>query len=427
MTCTFQDQTEAVSIHTQKGIDFFEKYGTFVKERALIEEEYASKLRNLAKKNLGKKKDEDTKAFTYNNSFNAMLHELESLAGQHEVIADRLRKDIHPGVMQKALNLRQTRKGHLQDLQSLNASLTRTVENMEKAQKQYAKVFKEAEAAHVKYLKNDKNMDLSRAEVEKSKNAAFLKSQSCEEAKQTYAHALETANRAKHDYYESKLPGLLMAMKAADIDRINETKLAMQKTVEAETSVMKIIQACYDDMMKAVLSINPDVDTQVVVDQNVSGYPVPEDYGFEDLGDPANSVFGNDGSDSSSMKKGTIGSQKNGTTGKAIGRRQSMHQKLFGGSSEKPAKTNGSTGDYGNLPPQQRCRKIQQKLEELESEHGKLSNSLAGVEKMRDVYMQNSKLGNPKDVEPKIAEYKTQISKVQSEASKYRVSFISNN
>jgi len=97
-----------------------------------------------------------------------------------------------------------------------------------------------------------------------------------------------------------------------------------------------------------------------------------------------------------------------------------MHQKLFGGSGEKPTKTNGSTGDYGNLPPQQRCRKIQQKLEELDSEYSKLTNSLAGVEKMKDVYTQNSKLGNPKDVEPKITEYKIQITKVQSEASKYR-------
>ncbi|KAE9553286.1 hypothetical protein FO519_003499 [Halicephalobus sp. NKZ332] len=415
------DQTEAVSLHTQRGIEFFEKYGAFVKERALIEEEYATKLRNLAKKNLGKKKDDEAKGFTYINTFNTMLHELESLAGQHEVIADRLRKDIHPGVTQKALNLRQVRKSHLQDLQSLNVVLARTVENMEKAQKQYAKVFKEAEAAHIKYLKNDKNMDLSRAEVEKSKNAAIAKCHMCEEAKQGYAHALEIANRTKHEYYEVKLPALLMAMKAADIERINETKLAMQKTIEAETSVVKIIQACYDEMMKGVISTNPDFDTQVVVDQNVSGYPIPEDYGFEDLGDPANTVGGGgDGSDSVSIKKGTMGSQKNGTTGKAIGRRQSMHQKLFGGSGEKPSKTNGNTGDYGNLPPQQRCRKIQQKLEELDNEHSKLANSLAGVEKMRDVYTQNNKLGNPKDVEPKIAEYKSHIAKVQTEVSKYR-------
>lgn len=40
------------------------------------------------KKNLGKKKeDEDlAKAYTFISSFHSVLHEIESLAGQHEVI-----------------------------------------------------------------------------------------------------------------------------------------------------------------------------------------------------------------------------------------------------------------------------------------------------------------------------------------------------
>ena len=40
-----QDQYDQIAVHTQKGIDFLEKYGHFVDARSKIEAEYASKLR----------------------------------------------------------------------------------------------------------------------------------------------------------------------------------------------------------------------------------------------------------------------------------------------------------------------------------------------------------------------------------------------
>jgi hypothetical protein len=40
-----QDQAEQIAYHTQKGIDYLDKYGVFLKERGAIEEEYAAKLR----------------------------------------------------------------------------------------------------------------------------------------------------------------------------------------------------------------------------------------------------------------------------------------------------------------------------------------------------------------------------------------------
>jgi hypothetical protein len=41
----FQDQYETVALHTQKGIDFLEKYGHFIRDRCAIEMDYAGKLR----------------------------------------------------------------------------------------------------------------------------------------------------------------------------------------------------------------------------------------------------------------------------------------------------------------------------------------------------------------------------------------------
>uniref|UniRef100_A0A914ZAB6 Uncharacterized protein n=1 Tax=Panagrolaimus superbus TaxID=310955 RepID=A0A914ZAB6_9BILA len=350
-----------------------------------------------------------------------MLRELESLAGQHEVVAETLKKNISPQIMSKCAELRQTRKNQLAYLQKLNLDLTKAMEAMEKTHRSYAKAFKEAEAAHIKLDKDDKDLNLSRAAVEKSKNNVAYKNQLCDDAKKNYASALLIANDIKVKHFEVELPSLLEQMKAADVDRIKNTRLAMQKTIESETNILRIIQVCYDEMLKAVSNINPDSDTQIVVEQNVSGYPVPENYPFDDLGDPGQ-IVNPDSADSSSIKRGTLPlSTKNGS-GKtsSIGRRQSMHQKFFGGGGSEKPKINGVQSDYGNLPPQQRCRKIQSKLDELSKEQETIQKSLDGVEKMAEVYKGNPKLGNPKDVEPKIVEYKAHLTSVNTDIVKYK-------
>lgn len=53
-----QDQYENISYHTNRGIEFLDKYGSFIKERCAIEIEYASKLRRLVKNHQFKKKED---------------------------------------------------------------------------------------------------------------------------------------------------------------------------------------------------------------------------------------------------------------------------------------------------------------------------------------------------------------------------------
>jgi hypothetical protein len=67
-----------------------------------------------------------------------MLHELDDLAGQHEVIAERLKKDIVPNVTAKCQQLRAARKQQLVDLQAMNSQLSSLNENVNKFQKNYA-------------------------------------------------------------------------------------------------------------------------------------------------------------------------------------------------------------------------------------------------------------------------------------------------
>lgn len=167
------------------------------------------RFRALAKKNLPKKKEEDEHPFSYARSFHGVLHEMESLAGQHEVVAEQFKRELLPVVLGVCTDLKSQRKSHLTDLQQLHQRLNGAIENMFKCQKNYGKMFKEAEAASLKYDKAEKNMDLSRAELERAKHNAHQRLQQCDDAKQTYAHSLQATNDLQHQHYTVDLPSVL--------------------------------------------------------------------------------------------------------------------------------------------------------------------------------------------------------------------------
>ena len=54
-----QDQFDNVDKHFQHGIEFAEKYSKFIKERASIEQDYASRLRKVVKSYMPRKRDEE--------------------------------------------------------------------------------------------------------------------------------------------------------------------------------------------------------------------------------------------------------------------------------------------------------------------------------------------------------------------------------
>ncbi|VDN04828.1 unnamed protein product [Thelazia callipaeda] len=407
------DQVDILASHTQKGIENLEKYGMFLKERAAIEDEYASKLRALVKKNLGKKKEEEeaAKTYTFISSFHSMLHEIESLAGQHEIIAEGFRKDIHPALLTKCAALRTARKNHLNELHIINGVLNASIDNMIKFQKNYCKAFRDAEVAHLKYDKAEKNMDLSRADLEKAKNNAMQRTQMCEDAKQNYAHSLQAANQQQHQHYNHLLPQILERLRTVDEERINETKLLMLQSIEAETKVMTIIQRCYEDMNNAALSISPVNDTAIVVEQYRSGYAHPQPFPFEDFGSPSAVVNGEGSSGMDTIKKPT----KNGSMVR-INRKPSMG--LFRSSNQT---RKDGTSDFRSFPPQQRCRRLQQEIETIEKEIAKNQQSREGAAKMLQVYKDNPKLGNANDVDSEIAVYTKKYEVLNQQLTKYKI------
>lgn len=407
------DQTDSLANYTQKGIEFLEKIGTYAKERAAIEEEYASKLKALSKKTLKKKEDEELwKAVSFVRGFGAMLKEVESVAAQHETIAECLKQQVSVFATTKANQHRATRKQTITDLQHIHAELNNHVSDMSKAQKQYAKTFKDAENAFIKFAKAEKNMELSRLDLEKARNNATNRNGICEEAKQAYAFSLSKTNDEQSAYFNKKLPEILERFKNLDMERVNDTKEVLNMCVNSEANVHPIIGKCHLDMRTIVTSIDSEVDARLVIDTMKSGIQKPGHFIFEDLGHPEGVLHGGAPIDvEATLKKGTL----LGRNGKGVVRKQSMHQKFFGGD-----KKNDTNGDYATLPPQQRARKLVAKIAELEKERDRALQGREGVCRMQSAYRENPKMGNPNDCEPQLIQYGKEIESLSGQINRYR-------
>lgn len=81
---------------------------------------------------------------------------------------------------------------------------------------------------------------------------------------------------------------------------------------------------------------------------------------------------------------------------------------------------NVSSDGYGNLPPQQRCRKIESKLKELEGLMATKQQSRSGLEKMLVVY-QDPKLGNAADVEVQMRQNSKEIELIADDMERFKV------
>lgn len=413
------DQQHTLNEYTGKGIEVIERIVAYCKERGAIEMEYSAKLKALAKKTGIKMKNENElwNSVTYVKGFQDYIGGTHPVAAQHELVAENLKNNVIPYATQKIAEYRSAKKQLEVDNANLSKQLQSVINDMNKAHKEYGKSFKETEAAMLKYAKAEKNMEISRLELEKTKNNYHAKSGMLEESKQTYASMTSKANDEQREYFEKKLPQLLDNYKQLHTNRILDTVEILNKCVEAESSVNSVIASCHNDMRRDIAAIDPSRDAFLVVENMKSGHPRPSSFLFEDLGHPQTFLqsggAGSTDTMDSTIKKGTlVGRNKDN---KGVARKQSMHQKFFGGNDKK------DTGDYGTLPPQQRARKILGKITDLEKEKDRAVQSREGVKKMFIIYDQNNKLGDPAVCQQQMDQYSKEIDALSNQIQKFKL------
>nr|XP_046270939.1 cdc42-interacting protein 4 homolog isoform X4 [Scatophagus argus] len=406
------DQYDIIEKHTQSGLELVEKYVKFVKERTEIEQNYAKQLRNLSKKyNLKRSsKDEPECRLSSYQSFLDILNEMNDYAGQRELIAENMMMSICIDLTKYLQELKQERKTYLMEAKKAQQSLESTYKQLDSSKKRFEREWREAERAAQYAEKTDQDINATKADVEKAKQQAHMRAHIAEECKNDYAAQLQKYNKEQNQFYFNDMP--LIFNKLQDLDERRVRKLAQGYILFSDTEkhVMPIIGKCLEGITKAGTNVNDRNDSMVVIEQNKSGFERPGDVEFEDYSQGINRAS----SDSS------LGTPKGPMD--LLGKNRSKNFWLFSKRSKKftPERiTPTVTEDFAHLPPEQRRKRLQQKLEEICKELQKEVDQSEALGKMKDVYEKNPQMGDPASLASQISQTSQNIERLRGELNKY--------
>jgi len=413
------DQYDQIAVHTQKGIDFLEKYGHFVDARSKIEAEYASKLRRLARNYLPKKKEEDDYQFTATKAFKLMLNEINDLAGQHEVIAENLSTAVVSDLNTLVKSMRDDRRKFLQEGARIQAQLTLSLTTLAKTKEKYEKAFGASEKALESYNKADADLNLSRADVEKHRMNSNIKRQQMDDSKNEYANQLQKTNELQSQYYSKLMPSVFQSLQDMDEQRVKMIQTFMRKSAQTEQDVIPIIGQCLEGIQRCTDSINEKEDSALVIEKFKSGFVPPGDIPFEDL----SSLDNMSASINPGTPQGTPTEKKTSILGTISGgkfKKRSGLLGIFGQNKNVTGLNSAPQEDFSELPPNQRRKKLQAKIDELTAKISQETAARDGLMKMKTVYEANPALGDPMSIQGQLTENGHRLDKLRSDYRRYQ-------
>nr|XP_048678997.1 formin-binding protein 1 isoform X17 [Caretta caretta] len=436
---SYQDQFENLEKHTQWGIDVLEKYIKFVKERTEIEISYAKQLRNLSKKYQPKKnsKEEEEYKYTSCKAFLATLNEMNDYAGQHEVVSENMTSQITAELTRFVQELKQERKSHFHDGRKAQQNIETFWKQLEASKRRFERDCKEADRAQQYFEKMDADINVTKADVEKARQQAQTRHQMAEDSKGEYSSILQKFNHEQREHYHTHIPNIFQKIQEMEERRIVRIGECMKTYAEVDRQVIPIIGKCLDGITKAAESIDHKNDSQLVIEAFKSGFEPPGDIDFEDFTQPmkrtvSESSLSNSRWDGKSEPK--PGSKSKGKLWPFIKKNKSPKQQKEPLShrfnefmTSKPKihcfrslkRGGGGPEDFSNLPPEQRRKKLQQKVDELNKDIQKEMDQRDALTKMKDVYIKNPQMGDAASVDHKLAELGQNMEKLRLEAQKF--------
>ncbi|XP_056668519.1 formin-binding protein 1 isoform X8 [Monodelphis domestica] len=458
-----QDQFDNLEKHTQWGIDILEKYIKFVKERTEIEISYAKQLRNLSKKYQPKRnsKEEEEYKYTSCKAFLSTLNEMNDYAGQHEVISENMTSQITVELTRYVQELKQERKSHFHDGRKAQQHIETCWKQLESSKRRFERDCKEADRAQQYFEKMDADINVTKADVEKARQQAQLRHQMAEDSKADYSTTLQKFNHEQHEHYYTQIPSIFQKIQEMEERRIVRIGESMKTYAEVDRQVIPIIGKCLDGIAKAAESIDQKNDSQLVIEAYKSGFEPPGDIEFEDYTQPmkrtiSETSLSNSRGDSKTELK--FGSKSKGKLWPFIKKnkppppppasaspsavpngpqspkqqKEPLSHRFNEFMTSKPKihcfrslkrglslKLGAGPEDFSNLPPEQRRKKLQQKVDELNKEIQKEMDQRDAITKMKDVYIKNPQMGDPGSLDHKLTEVGQNIEKLRLEVQKF--------
>uniref|UniRef100_A0A8C6QZJ2 Formin binding protein 1 n=1 Tax=Nannospalax galili TaxID=1026970 RepID=A0A8C6QZJ2_NANGA len=241
-------------------------------------------------------------------------------------------------------------------------------------------------------------------ERKSARQQAQIRQQMAGDSKADYSSILQKFNQEQREFYHTHIPTIFQKIQEMEERRIMRMGESMKTYAEVDRQVMPIIGKCLDGIVKAAESVDPKNDSQLVVEAYKSGFEPPGDVEFEDYTQPMKRTVSDNSLSSSREGKPEL---KFG--GKSKGKLWPFIKKNKGAAPE----------DFSNLPPEQRRKKLQQKVDELNKEIQKEMDQRDAITKMKDVYLKNPQMGDPASLDQKLTEVTQNMEKLRLETQKF--------
>ncbi|XP_028647296.1 formin-binding protein 1 isoform X9 [Erpetoichthys calabaricus] len=428
-------------------------------------------------------REEEEHKYSSCRAFLATLNELNDYAGQHEVIAENLTSQIVGDLARYTQELKQERKSHFHDGRRAQQHIENSWKQLEACKRRFERDCKEADRAQQYFEKMDNDINVTKADVEKARQQAQLRHQMAADSKADYTACLQKFNQEQNEHYYTLIPHIFQGIQDMEERRILRLGESMKTFAEVDRQVIPIVGKCLDEITKAAESIEPKSDSQLVIEAYKSGFEPPGDVEFEDYSQAmkrtvsesslSNSKGEGKPEKSSGKGKGKLwpfikknklmslltsphqpppppppasaspsavpnGPQSPKQQKEPLSHRLNefmtskpkMHcfRSLKRGLSLKLITLNAQVRtlmegsgpeDFSHLPPEQRRKKLQQKIDDFTKEIQKELDQRDALTKMRDVYIKNPQMGDPSSVDPQLADISQRIEKLRFEAQKF--------
>ncbi|KAF0041781.1 hypothetical protein F2P81_005313 [Scophthalmus maximus] len=252
-------------------------------------------------------------------------------------------------------------------------------------------------------------------QMDNAKAQFYLRTHMADESKNEYAAQLQNFNAEQWKHFNNALPHIFKNLQDMDERRTVKLGETFRSFAEAERRVVPIISKCLEGMVSAAKAVSERKDSAIVVESFKSGFEPPGDFPFEDFSQNL-SRTGSDGTISNTTPKGER--DKDGGPAPRSDPKHPMSRTknklwLFGKKPKAP-----SLEDFSHLPPEQRRKRLQQRIDELNKELQKEMDQRDALNKMKDVYEKNPQMGDPISLQPKISETICNMEKLRSEIHK---------
>ncbi|MCJ8741020.1 hypothetical protein PDJAM_G00065830 [Pangasius djambal] len=436
-----KDQFDNLEKHTQWGIDFVERYTKFVKERSEIELNYAKQIRNLSKKYQPKKnaREEEESKYTWCRAFLTSLNELNDYAGQHELVAENMTSQIITELTRYTQDLKAERKSHFHDGRKAQQHIENSWKQLEQCKRNFERACKEADRAQQYFEKMDADINVTKADVEKARQQAQFRHQLAADSKNEYSNYLQKFNQEQTEHYHTLIPNIFQKIQDMEERRIERVGESMKTFAELDRQILPIVGKCLDGITKAAESIEAKTDSSQVVESYKSGFEPPGDVEFEDYGQAMKRTASETSltnsrpdikTEKTSKSKSKLWPFKKNKSPKPP--KEALSHRFNDIITSKPKihclrslrrglslKLGANPEDFSHLPPEQRRKKLQAKIDEINKDIQKELDQKDALTKMKDVYVKNPQMGDPSSVDPRLAEIGHHVDKLQAELQKF--------